>query len=169
MPVVLEEGGPCSNPNCKATFTRAAAWYRDADDKPYCHHRECMRAAGVPSAQLKRGNSEVASSPLDLQPPAGAKLVEVAEVLGQRYINPGKLTSWQVENDVEEGDEEVEFLVQGRFSRHSRDKRGVITICWLPLETMLRGGADASDVKTALEDYGKRCSREVKEACKECR
>ena len=37
------EGGPCANPSCAATFTRATSWSGNADYK-YCHKRGCIRA-----------------------------------------------------------------------------------------------------------------------------
>ena len=95
-------------------------------------------------------------------------LVEVKEVLGQRFVDEAGLEDWQFCNEIAEEDEEVEFLVQAKFSRHERDEHGVVTICWMTVEEMVSGDAEAEDVKGMLQDYSKRCAGAVKEAARAC-
>ena len=91
-------------------------------------------------------------------------LVEVKEVLGQRFVDAAGLEDWQLSNEIAEEDEEIEFLVQAKFSRHERDEHGVVTICWMTVEEMVSGDAEAEEVKDKLKEYGKRCTGAVKEA-----
>ena len=95
--------------------------------------------------------------------PRNATLVKVREILGQRYVNETELEEWQLENDIEEGDEEVEWQVQAKVARHERDKHGRITICWMTTEELQQAG-DASSAKAALKEYAKRVAAEVKQA-----
>ena len=95
--------------------------------------------------------------------PRNATLVKVREILGQRYVNETELEEWQLENDIEEGDEEVEWQVQAKVARHERDKHGRITICWMTTDELQQAG-DASSAKAALKEYAKRVAAEVKQA-----
>ena len=154
---------------CGATETRAAAWYGEPGGDRACHRRGCQRHIGVPSAQLKRKQAEPgAAAVLELRRPANTTLVEINEILGQRFVDPAELADWQLANDVEEDDEAVEFLVQATFQRHARDKKGITTICWLAVEEMLEGDAAAADVNERLQAYGKRCASEVRSAAQRC-
>ena len=165
MPVRLF-GHTCAK--CGADHTKASAWAEKGGEY-YCHRRPCLREAGVPSAQLKRQRKEQPrAAPAVGERPAGGVLVEVKEVLGQRFVDEAGLEDWQFCNEIAEEDEEVEFLVQAKFSRHERDEHGVVTICWMTVEEMVSGDAEAEDVKGMLQDYSKRCAGAVKEAARAC-
>ena len=98
----------------------------------------------------------------------GTTLVEVMKILGQRFVDAAALEEWQLENDIDEQDEEVEYLVQAKFSRDDRDERGVVTVCWMTANEMLGGDAAADTIKTAFTNYGKRVQKAVREAAAAC-
>jgi hypothetical protein len=158
-------GHICANSDCRRDFTTAAAWAGNEGGPRYCSRKACLRLAGVPSAQLKRGRTSAAAAAPAVAHglPPNATLVKVREILGQRYVNETELEEWQLENDIEEGDEEVEWQVQAKVARHERDKHGRITICWMTTEELQQAG-DASSAKAALKEYAKRVAAEVKQA-----
>ena len=99
MPVRLF-GHTCAK--CGADHTKASAW-AEKDGEFYCHRRPCLREAGVPSAQLKRQRQEQPRvAPVVAERPAGGVLVEVKEVLGQRFVDAAGLEDWQLCNEIAE-------------------------------------------------------------------
>ena len=81
---------------CGRDYTTAASWAGNHGGPRYCSKKGCLRAAGVPSAQLKRGRtSGAAAAPAVAHGvPRNATLVKVREILGQRYVNETELEEW---------------------------------------------------------------------------
>ena len=123
-----------------ARSTRGARQGGSSAGAPLKKLASCMlrphggRRHGAPSASAARMKP----------PPPLATLVEIGAVLGQRYAEESKHA---------EGDAELKFLVQARFSSgpHSND---TWCVCWMAMEEM--SGADASRAQAAIVDYGKR-------------
>ena len=95
-----------------------------------------------------------------------AYVVEVDEILGHRYCDPGKLSARKLRNTLDESDEEVRYLVQGQFACDGDDD-GYGYMRWLTLDAMLET-VPSDAVTKALNDYESSMRATLKKARRVC-
>jgi hypothetical protein len=93
-------------------------------------------------------------------------LIEIQEILGQRYCDPASMSTEQLRNSVTQDDEVSQYLVDGKFG-HCDNDRGFFTIAWLSIDAILEK-CDSDDVKTELQTYKDRIIAEVNAAVSFC-
>ena len=152
------EGGPCANPECKAT--RAAVWYPTEGSPQYCHLRPCRRMGGFLPPKA-RGGKRAVMEVEDDEESFDEKCYEITKILGMTRGNPNKKLG-KKDRRKEPSKADVWFDILGTFADpDDDDDPGGPDRRWLQMEDL--GYVSKESIKAAIAVY----EQEAKQAAKE--